>query len=63
MKTFRNMHIHVVDDSSSLQPALRTKQGRHIVDDVIRASLDYLSRQICKDLHRDYDMRLTYSQA
>ena len=60
---FRNMLIHTVDDSSSLQPALHTKRGNHTMDDVIRVSLDYFPKQICKDLNRDYDLQLTYSQA
>ena len=34
-----------------------------MVDDVIRGSLDYLPRQLCKDFVRQYGITLTYSQA
>ena len=32
------------------------------MDDVIRGSLDYLPRQLCKDFVRQYRITLTYSQ-
>ncbi|KAL6338663.1 hypothetical protein AAG906_021480 [Vitis piasezkii] len=47
--TFRNIHNQSIEDASFGQPIVRTKQGRCMVDDVIRGSPDYLSRQLFID--------------
>lgn len=47
--TFRNIHNQSIADASFGQPVVRTKQGRCMVDDVIRGSPDYFPRQLCKD--------------
>ena len=59
--TFRNMHNHFVDDATFGKPIVLTKCGSAFVDDVIKATLDYFPRQICKDFEQKYGMHLTYT--
>ena len=61
--TFRNIHNQSIEDVSFGQPAVHTKRGGRMVDDVIRGSPDYLPRQLCKDFVQQYGITLTYSQA
>ncbi|RVW13140.1 hypothetical protein CK203_104955 [Vitis vinifera] len=47
--TFRNIHNQSIEDVSFGQPAVHTKRGGRMVDDVIRGSPDYLPRQLFID--------------
>ena len=61
--TFRNEHIHVVDDVVASQPVVRSNCAVVVIDEVIRSTPECQPRQICKDFVREYGMRLTYCQA
>ena len=50
--TFKNMHNHCVDNATFEKPIVRAKCKSALVDDVIKAILDYLIRQLCKDFAR-----------
>ena len=59
--TFNNIHNHSVDDVSFGQLVVHTKRGGRTMDDVIRGSLDYLPRKLCKDFGQQYGITLTFS--
>ena len=61
--TFRNFHNHSLEDVASFQPLVRSTRASLVIDNVIRSTLEYQPRQICKDFVRQHGMRLTYSQA
>ena len=60
--TFINQHYHSVDDVVSNQSLVRSNRVVVVIDDVIRSTLEYQPRQICKDFVREYGMRLSYCQ-
>ena len=61
--TFWNFHNHSLEDVASCQPLVRSTRASLIIDNVIRSTLEYQARQICKDFVRRHGMRLTYNQA
>ena len=61
--TFINDHSHIVDDVVASQPFVRSNRASIVIDEVIRSTLEYQPRQICKNFIREHGMRLTYCQA
>ena len=61
--TFINGHSHTIDDVVASQPFVRPNCSSMVIDEVIRSTLKYQPRQICKDFIRENGMRLTYCQA
>lgn len=57
------MHNHPADDANFGKPVICTKQGGALVDDIIKATPDYLFGQLHKDFERQYRMPLTHKQA
>ncbi|KAL6338006.1 hypothetical protein AAG906_007819 [Vitis piasezkii] len=58
--TFINEHNHSLKDVSVFEPIVRCNRDTTMIDDVIHSNPNYLSRQICKDFHRQYRMQLNY---
>ena len=58
--TFVNKHRHTVDDVVSSQSLVRCNRASKVIDDVIRCTLEYMPRKICKDFVREHGTRLTY---
>ena len=50
--TFENTHNHSLDDVASSQLTIRANRASMVIDDVIRSTPEYQSRQICKDFVR-----------
>ena len=46
--TFRNLHNHCLEDVALSQPLVRSTRASLVIDDVIRSTLEYQPRQICK---------------
>ena len=63
MHTFINELNHSLEDVSVSKPIVRCNRATTMIDNVIRSNPNYLSRQICKDFHRQYKMQLNYCQA
>ena len=61
--TFKIGHNHSLYDVASSQPSIKDKRVSKMIDDVIRSTLDYQPRQICKDFVRQHGLRLSYNQA
>ena len=47
--TFINEHNHSVDDVVASQSLVKPNRAVVVIDEVIHSTLDYQSRQICKD--------------
>ncbi|XP_034678805.1 uncharacterized protein LOC117909016 [Vitis riparia] len=61
--TYQVNHNHIAQDECSSKVRVSSKRGVVVVEDVFRTTLEYLSRQICKDFERDHRVQLTYNQA
>ena len=61
--TFINELNHSLEDVSVSKPIVHCNQATTMIDNVICSNPNYLSRQICKDFHRQYKMQLNYCQA
>ena len=48
--TFRNFHNHSLEDVASGQPFVGSTRASLVIDNVIRPTLEYQPRQICKDV-------------
>ena len=60
---FIDVHNHCADVECSSQPSMRGRRGARIIEQVIRATPEYLPRQICKDFRSRYGVSLSYKQA
>ena len=60
---FKDMHNHLVDDVTFHKLVISTKHGGALVDDVIKGTLDYLPRLLCKDFEGQCGMHMSYAQA
>ncbi|RVX23746.1 hypothetical protein CK203_000024 [Vitis vinifera] len=54
---------HDLNVECSSQPSMRGRRGARIIEQVIRATPEYLPRQICKDFRSRYGVSLSYKQA
>ncbi|XP_019079664.2 uncharacterized protein LOC104881329 [Vitis vinifera] len=60
----RTRRVEVEGDvECSSQPSMRGRRGARIIEQVIRATPEYLPRQICKDFRSRYGVSLSYKQA
>ena len=48
VRTFINDHCHIIDDVVASQPFVRSNRASTVTDEVIRSTLKYQLRQICK---------------
>ncbi|KAL6314438.1 hypothetical protein AAG906_025923 [Vitis piasezkii] len=60
---FIDVHNHCADVECSSQPSMRGRRGARVIEQVIRATPQYLPRQICKDFRSRYGVSLSYKQA
>nr|CAN75160.1 hypothetical protein VITISV_000559 [Vitis vinifera] len=60
---FNDVHNHCADVECSSQPSMRGRKCARVIKQVIRATPQYLSRQICKDFRSRYGVSLSYKQA
>ena len=60
---FIDVHNHYADVECSSQPLMRGRRGSRVIEQVIRATPQYLPRQICKDFRSRYGVSLSYKQA
>ena len=60
---FNNVNNHCADVECSTQPSMRRSRGACVIEQVIRATPQYLPRQICKDFRSQYGVSLSYKQA
>ena len=59
---FNNIHNHYVGVECSSQPSMQAMRSIHVIKQIIRATLQYLPYQICKDFKSRYDASLNYKQ-
>ncbi|RVX17044.1 hypothetical protein CK203_003269 [Vitis vinifera] len=60
----RTRRVEVEGDvECSSQPSMRERRGARVIEQVIRATPQYLPRQICKDFRSQYGVSLSYKQA
>ncbi|KAL6349718.1 hypothetical protein AAG906_041125 [Vitis piasezkii] len=55
---FIDAHNHCADVECSSQPSMRGRRGARVIEQVIRATPQYLPRQICKDFRSRYGVSL-----
>ncbi|KAL6329518.1 hypothetical protein AAG906_021526 [Vitis piasezkii] len=60
---FIDVHNHCANVECSSQPSMWGRRGACVIEQVIRATPQYLSRQICKDFKSRYGVSLSYKQA
>ena len=60
---FNDVHNHCAGVECSSQPSMRGRRGASVIEQVIRATPQYLPRQICKDFRSRYGVSLSYKQA
>ena len=60
---FIDVHNHCADVECSSQPSMRGRRGACVIEQVIRATPQYLPCQICKDFRSRYGVSLSYKQA
>ncbi|RVW64516.1 hypothetical protein CK203_040357 [Vitis vinifera] len=60
---FIDVHNHCADVECLSQPSMRGRRGARVIEQVIRATPQYLPRQICKDFRSRYGVSLSYKQA
>ena len=57
--TYQVNHNHIAQDECLFKVRVSSKRAIVVVKDVFRTTLDYLSRQICKDFECDHGVKLT----
>ena len=60
---FNNVNNHCADVECSTQPSMRRSRGACVIEQVIRATPQYLPHQICKDFRSRYGVSFSYKQA
>ena len=60
---FNDVHNHCADIECSSQPSMRGSRCVCIIEKVIRATPQYLPRQIYKDFRSRYGVSLSYKQS
>ena len=58
-----NVHNHCIDVECSTQPSMQRSRDARVIEQVIRATPQYLPRQICKDVRSWYGVSLSYKQS
>ena len=59
---FIDVHNHCADVECSSQPSIREMRSARVIEQVIRATPQYLPRQICKDFRSRYGVSLSYKE-